>query len=155
MRVDNGLVVVRQSFAQLFIYFLSFLFFYNTHSHTNGTWFYQMPHWTQPSHVKTNFNHGVLWSALKSFGFFTSALNFAPLSEIQCLWILKVMEKMLCWQATETQGHVFPHKHKSRPPLAPCPPFSRICSRSRLLAISTDWEAWFMPAGEVYSRKFN
>lgn len=67
------------------------------------------------------------------------------MTEIQHLWILKVMETMLSWQAVETQGHVFPSRHKSQPPLAPCrQPFTFICCTCCILAIVTVWELWFM-----------
>lgn len=116
--------------------------------------------WIQRTSITFHEKDPVQWF---DFRFFVSVLNLfkdhhrhpLPVTEIQCLWILKVMEKMLCWQPAETRGHVFPCTHKSWPPLAPCLPFSYICSTRCLLAILTDWEAWFISTGRDYSRKFN
>lgn len=96
-----------------------------------------VPHRQHPpfgAELHPSFNCCVLWNKNKQTnktrldvvelcGFLCQArFTQGPLAEIQCVWILKAMGKMLCWQAAKTQGHVFPCKHKSCPPLEPRKP---------------------------------
>lgn len=93
-----------------------------------------VPHKQHPAfgvELHTSFNCCVLWKKKKKIpldvlewcGFLCQAwFTQGPPAEIQCAWILKAMGKMFCWQAAKTQGHVFPCKHKSCPPLEPRPP---------------------------------